>query len=122
MLGPGAASWLIESAAAGTRRITAKMAQAVTLSKLHSVTAVDRALGTAALTGQFAEADLLSIQRRHPPPTKASAAGPGPLPTLGYAAIVDVRGAMRREADIALNKISWESLPAASQPSRARRG
>ena len=61
MLGPGAASWLIEAAAAGTRRITAKMAEAVALSKLHSVAAVDRALGTAAITGRFTEKDLLSI-------------------------------------------------------------
>ena len=61
MLGPGAASWLTEAAAAGTRRIRAKMAQAVTLAKLYSPAAVDRALGTAAITGRFADADLLSI-------------------------------------------------------------
>ena len=60
-LGPGAASWLVEAAAAGTRRIRAKMAEAVALSKLHSAAAVDRALGTAAVTGRFAEADLISI-------------------------------------------------------------
>lgn len=61
MLGPGAASWLAGAAAAGTRRARAKMAEAVALSKLYSPAAVDRALGTAAVTGRFAEADLLSI-------------------------------------------------------------
>ncbi len=60
-LGPGAASWLVEAAAAGTRRMKAKMAQAVALSKLFSVEQVDRALGTAAVTARFAESDLLSI-------------------------------------------------------------
>lgn len=61
MIGPGAASWLIEAATAGTRRVKAKMAEAVTLSKLYPPQAVDRALGTAAVTGRFAEKDLLSI-------------------------------------------------------------
>ncbi|MEU6965480.1 IS21 family transposase [Streptomyces chrestomyceticus] len=60
-LGPGAASWLIEAAAAGVRRIKAKMAEAVALAKLHSAAEVDRALGTAAVTGRFADKDLLSI-------------------------------------------------------------
>ncbi|MFE7751100.1 IS21 family transposase, partial [Streptomyces sp. NPDC057428] len=61
MLGPGAASWLVEAAAAGTRRVKAKMAEAVALAKLYSTAEVDRALGTAAVTGRFAEKDLLSI-------------------------------------------------------------
>ncbi|MFJ9776170.1 IS21 family transposase [Kitasatospora sp. NPDC101157] len=60
-LGPGAASWLVEAAAAGTRRMKAKMAQAVALAKLFSADEVDRALGTAAVTGRFADKDLLSI-------------------------------------------------------------
>ncbi|GHE73972.1 hypothetical protein GCM10017771_97480 [Streptomyces capitiformicae] len=60
-LGPGAASWLIEAGAAGVRRIKAKMAEAVALSKLYSAAEIDRALGTAAVTGRFAEKDLLSI-------------------------------------------------------------
>lgn len=38
-----------------------KMAEAVTLSALHGVAAVDRALGHAALTGRFGEGDLASI-------------------------------------------------------------
>ncbi|MDV7246361.1 MULTISPECIES: IS21 family transposase [Rhodococcus] len=61
MIGPGAGSWLVEAAAAGTRRIAAKMAEAVALSKLHTPAAVDRALGTAAVTGRFGEHDLLAI-------------------------------------------------------------
>jgi transposase len=61
MLGPGAASWLVEAANTGVRRIKPKMAQAVTLAKLYSTAQVDRALGTAAITGRFADADLLSI-------------------------------------------------------------
>ncbi|MER5359056.1 IS21 family transposase [Streptomyces sp. NPDC002785] len=61
MIGPGAATWLVEAATAGTRKVEAKMAEAVALSKLYSTAQVDRALGTAALTGRFAEKDLLSI-------------------------------------------------------------
>lgn len=60
-LGPGAASWLIEAAAAGARRLKPKMAEAVALAKLHSVAEVDRALGAAAIAGRFAENDLISI-------------------------------------------------------------
>ncbi len=76
-LGPGAASWLTEAAAAGTRRIRAKMAEAVTLAKLHGPEAVDRALGTAAIAGRFTDGDLLAIldhQRHGPtsPPIRAS--------------------------------------------------
>ncbi|MFQ6331598.1 IS21 family transposase (plasmid) [Nocardia sp. CWNU-33] len=60
-LGPGAAAWLVEAAAAGTRRIRSKMAEAVTLAKLHPTDEVDRALGIAAIAGRFAENDLLRI-------------------------------------------------------------
>jgi transposase len=60
-LGPGAASWLTEAAASGTRRIRTKMAEAVTLAKLHSPDEVDRALGIAAIAGRFAENDLIAI-------------------------------------------------------------
>jgi hypothetical protein len=53
------------------------MAEAVALSKLYSPQAVDRALGTAAVTGRFAEKDLLSILdyqagRESAEPTRAS--------------------------------------------------
>ncbi|GLZ09619.1 hypothetical protein Acsp03_70850 [Actinomadura sp. NBRC 104412] len=76
-LGEGAASWLVEAAAAGARRIRPTMAHALTLAKLHGTAAVDRALGTAAACGRFTEADLVAIldhQRHGPtaPPIRAS--------------------------------------------------
>jgi hypothetical protein len=60
-LGPGAAAWLTEAAAAGARRVRVKMAEAVALAKLRGSGEVDRALGTAAIAGRFADDDLLSI-------------------------------------------------------------
>src|SRR3546814_8558650 len=60
-LGQGANSWLVEAAAAGARRIRAKMAEAVDLSKLQSPDAVDRALGPAAMNGRFADRGLIPI-------------------------------------------------------------
>ena len=60
-LGPGAASWLVEAAATGARGVRRKMAEAVALAKLHPPGEVDRALGTAAVAGRFAENDLLRI-------------------------------------------------------------
>ncbi|BCJ70428.1 hypothetical protein GCM10009779_34230 [Polymorphospora rubra] len=60
-LGPGAAAWLVEAAAAGTRRVRHKMAEAVALAKLHGVAAVDQALGVAAVAGRFADNDLIRI-------------------------------------------------------------
>ena len=60
-LGPGAASWLVEAGAAGARRVKSKMAEAVALAKLHSAADVDRALGSAAIAGRFAENDLIRI-------------------------------------------------------------
>lgn len=60
-IGPGAASWLMEAGAAGTKRVRAKMAEAVSLARLHPVADVDRALGAAAVTGRFAEGDVLSL-------------------------------------------------------------
>ncbi|MBF6163137.1 IS21 family transposase [Nocardia cyriacigeorgica] len=75
-LGDGASAWLTEAAAAGTRRIRAKMAEAVTLAKLHPAEEVDRALGIAAIAGRFAENDLIRILthnlgRDHVEPTRA---------------------------------------------------
>ncbi len=66
-LGEGAAQWLLEAAAAGTSRVRAKMAEAVTLAKLHEVSAVDQALGTVALAGRFDDGDLAAIldHQRH---------------------------------------------------------
>ena len=60
-IGDGAAQWLAEAAAAGTRRVRAKMAAAVQLAVLHGAAAVDRALGQAASAGRFADAGLAAI-------------------------------------------------------------
>lgn len=60
-IGNGAATWLVEAAAAGTGRMNVKMAEAVTLAKIAGTAAVDRALGDAALHGRFAHGDLASI-------------------------------------------------------------
>lgn len=43
------------------RGIASKMAEAVALAKLRGAGAVDRALGTAAMAGRFAQSDLRSI-------------------------------------------------------------
>jgi transposase len=61
VLGEGAKLYLVEAAAAGVRRIEARMAEAVTLSFLHGRDVVDRALGIAAVAGRFSEGDLGSI-------------------------------------------------------------
>jgi Integrase core domain len=60
-LGEGAQRYLIEGAAAGARRLEARMAEAVCLSALHGVGPVDQALGLAAMAGRFWEGDLESI-------------------------------------------------------------
>ena len=60
-LGPGASSWLVEAAGSGARGVRRKMAEAVALAKLHPPGEVDRALGTAAVAGRFAENDVLRI-------------------------------------------------------------
>lgn len=66
-IGEGARSWLVEAAAAGTSRVKVKMAEAVTLARLHGVERVDWALGRAATFGRFAEGDLASILAANPP-------------------------------------------------------
>jgi hypothetical protein len=60
-IGDGAGLWLAEAAAAGTRRVRAKMTAAVQLAALHGTPVVDRALGQAAAAGRFADRDLSSI-------------------------------------------------------------
>ncbi len=60
-IGDGAGLWLSEAAAAGTSRVRVKMAEAATLSALHGIAVVDRALGHAAVTGRFGEGDSASI-------------------------------------------------------------
>ena len=60
-IGDGARTWLVEAAAAGTSRMKVKMAQAVTLARLHGTERLDWALGHAAMFGRFADGDLASI-------------------------------------------------------------
>ncbi len=92
-LGEGAKLYLVEAAAAGARRIEARMAEAVTLSSLHGADVVDRALGTAAMAGRFAEGDLGSIivhgasarPLSGPPPEHSLAAGTAMWSAFGNA-------------------------------------
>ena len=63
----GARTWLVEAAAAGTTRMKVKMAQAVTLARLHGAERLDWALGAAAMFGRFADGDLASILAADPP-------------------------------------------------------
>jgi hypothetical protein len=76
-IGEGASQWLLEAAATGTNRIRTKMAEAVTLAKLHGARTVDRALGTAAAAGRFADGDLQAIldHQRHAPNGQPRRAG-----------------------------------------------
>lgn len=74
-LGDGARLWLTEAAAGGTRRIRAKMADAVTRAKLVDGGEVDWALGHAAVHARFADGDLAAIL--------ASRAGAGPESRAG---------------------------------------
>jgi transposase len=60
-LGEGAERWLIAAAAAGASRVRRKMAEAIDLSKLHGTERIERALGTCADAGRFADGDLASI-------------------------------------------------------------
>jgi len=64
-LGDGARLWLVEAGAAGASRVKVKMGQALTLARLHGNTAVDWALGHAAVHGRFAEDDLAQILAAH---------------------------------------------------------
>ena len=66
-IGDGARTWLVEAAAAGTTRMKVKMAQAVTLARLHGTERLDWALGAAAMFGRFADGDLASILAADPP-------------------------------------------------------
>ena len=92
-LGDGARLWLTEAAAAGTSKIRVKMAQAVTLAKLFDATAVDWALGHAAVHARFAEADLASILDHHHtttvggPASQAGEDGSLTQGTAGWAAL-----------------------------------
>jgi transposase len=72
-IGEGARTWLVEAAAAGTARVKVKMAEAVTLARLHGADRVDWALGHAAMFCRFAEGDLASILDAHPPSQRRTA-------------------------------------------------
>lgn len=65
-LGEGARLWLVEAAAAGTSRVRVKMAEAVTLARLHGTERVDWALGHAATFERFGDGDVASILAAHP--------------------------------------------------------
>lgn len=65
-IGDGARMWLLEAASAGTSRVKMKMADAVTLARLHGIERVDWALGHAATYDRFAEGDIASILAAHP--------------------------------------------------------
>ncbi|MHB1536443.1 MAG: Mu transposase domain-containing protein, partial [Acidimicrobiales bacterium] len=91
-LGEGAKLWLVEACAAGVRRVEARMSEAVTLAALHGPSVLDRALGTAAMAGRFAEGDLGSIivhgaasaaRPAGPPPEHSLAAGTAMWSALG---------------------------------------
>lgn len=60
-IGEGAKAWLLEAAASGAPRVRRKMAEAVSLAKLHGEDAVDRALGVAAASGRFSDGDLAQL-------------------------------------------------------------
>ena len=73
-IGDGARTWLIEAAAAGTSRVKVKMAEAVTLARLHGPERVDGALGHAAMFSRFAEGDLASFLAADQPGDRRSVA------------------------------------------------
>lgn len=72
-IGDGARTWLVEAAAAGTSRVKVKMAEAVTLARLHGNDRLDWALGHAAMFGRFADGDLASILAANPPGQRRTA-------------------------------------------------
>ena len=98
-IGDGAKAWLTEAAAAGAARVRSKMAEAVAFAKLHGAAVVDQALGTAAVAGRFADADLAAIlthQQQRPrggPPTRATEAHSLQPGTAGWAAFGAPAGA-----------------------------
>jgi transposase len=65
-LGEGARLWLVEAGATGAARVKVKMADALTLARLHGPEQVDWALGHAAIYGRFGETDLAAILASRP--------------------------------------------------------
>lgn len=60
-LGEGAHRWLVGAGATGVQRVRTKMREAVEFAALFGVSAVDDALGLAAVAGRFGDGDLVSI-------------------------------------------------------------
>ena len=60
-IGEGAERWLRKAAGDGVAHVRRKMTEAVDLSKLHGGEDVNRALGTCAKAGRFADGDLARI-------------------------------------------------------------
>lgn len=60
-IGPAAEQWLIRAAAQGAQRVRRKTLEAVDLAKLHGSEPVNRALGTCANAGRFADGDLAAV-------------------------------------------------------------
>jgi hypothetical protein len=77
-IGAGAERWLVAAAAAGTSRVRARMAEAVSLAKLYGTAAVDDALAAAASAERFGDGDLARIldYRRGGPADGTTAADP----------------------------------------------
>jgi transposase len=69
-LGDGARMWLVEAAAAGACRVRVKMAEAITLARLHGPDRVDWALGHAAIYSRFGDNDLTAILASRPAETR----------------------------------------------------
>jgi hypothetical protein len=65
--------WLLEAGAEGAARVKVKMADAVTLARLHGQNRVDWALGHAATHSRFAEGDLAAILAANPPGQRRTA-------------------------------------------------
>ena len=95
-IGDGARTWLVEAAAAGTTRMKVKMAQAVTLARLHGAERLDWALGAAAMFGRFADGDLASILAADPVGAR------NPV-VAGQAALLNLAG------------YSWSGVPCVSR-------
>ena len=123
-LGDGARMWLLEAASAGTARVKVKMADAVTLARLHGVERVDWALGHAATYGRFAEGDLASILAAHPAGERRSRRrrplAAGRHPRLGRLRSTVMTAGAAAAADEVVELLR-QLAPAAHAPPRPRR-
>jgi hypothetical protein len=64
-LGTGAERWLVKAAALGATRVRRKMAEAVSLAKLHGPEQVEHALAVCTDAGRFGEGDLAAVLAHH---------------------------------------------------------